>query len=183
MHAMISRVRRRRRPFRRRARSLETHTHIVMQAPTVVVNQNASRETGSIARANNIAAAKAVSDVVRTTLGPRSMLKMILDASGGACDASFERSGGWGRGRARRTEGRRTEDGGRKTEDGREEEDGQRVGGETTRDAKPPRRTATDHLTVRSCARRVGRRHRVDERWKRHLERDRRHAPGGEEHD
>lgn len=54
-----------------------------MQAPTVVVNQNASRETGSIARANNIAAAKAVSDVVRTTLGPRSMLKMILDASGG----------------------------------------------------------------------------------------------------
>jgi chaperonin GroEL (HSP60 family) len=54
-----------------------------MQAPMVVVNQNAKRETGSIARANNIAAAKAVSDVVRTTLGPRSMLKMILDASGG----------------------------------------------------------------------------------------------------
>ena len=121
MHAMISRVRRRRRPFRRRARSLETHTHIVMQAPTVVVNQNASRETGSIARANNIAAAKAVSDVVRTTLGPRSMLKMILDASGGACDASFERSGGWGRGRARRRTdgGRRTEDGRRRTEERR----------------------------------------------------------------
>jgi len=121
MHAMISRVRRRRRPFRRRARSLETHTHIVMQAPTVVVNQNASRETGSIARANNIAAAKAVSDVVRTTLGPRSMLKMILDASGGACDASFERSGGWGRGRARRRTdgGRRTEDEGRRTEERR----------------------------------------------------------------
>jgi len=54
-----------------------------MQAPMMVVNQNATRETGSIARANNIAAAKAVSDVVRTTLGPRSMLKMILDASGG----------------------------------------------------------------------------------------------------
>ena len=31
----------------------------------------------------NISAAKAVADVVRTTLGPRSMLKMILDASGG----------------------------------------------------------------------------------------------------
>ena len=89
-----------------------------MQAPTVVVNQNASRETGSIARANNIAAAKAVSDVVRTTLGPRSMLKMILDASGGACDASFERSGGWGRGRARRRRDGGTEDGGRRTEDG-----------------------------------------------------------------
>jgi len=26
-----------------------------------------------------------VSDIIRTTLGPRSMLKMILDASGGTC--------------------------------------------------------------------------------------------------
>ena len=49
----------------------------------MVMNTNAKRETGSIARANNIAAAKAVSDIIRTTLGPRSMLKMILDASGG----------------------------------------------------------------------------------------------------
>jgi hypothetical protein len=122
----ISRVRRRRprREDRDDARVRTRETHIVMQAPTVVVNQNASRETGSIARANNIAAAKAVSDVVRTTLGPRSMLKMILDASGGACDASFDSSGGWGRARRRRTE------------EGREEEDGQRVGGETTRDAR-----------------------------------------------
>lgn len=31
----------------------------------------------------NIAAAKAVADIIRTTLGPRSMLKMLLDASGG----------------------------------------------------------------------------------------------------
>jgi T-complex protein 1 subunit gamma len=53
-------------------------------APIVVMSQNAKRETGSIARENNIAAAKAVSDIIRTTLGPRSMLKMILDASGGA---------------------------------------------------------------------------------------------------
>ena len=97
--------------------------------------------------------------------------------SSGVEDGDGDARGGGG------TEGRRTEDGGRRTEEGREEEDGQRVGGETTRDAKPPRRTATDHLTVRSCARRVGRRYRVDERWKRHLERDRRHAPGGEEHD
>jgi chaperonin GroEL (HSP60 family) len=49
----------------------------------MVMNTDAKRETGSIARANNIAAAKAVSDIIRTTLGPRSMLKMILDASGG----------------------------------------------------------------------------------------------------
>ena len=57
----------------------------------MVMNQNAKRETGSIARANNIAAAKAVSDIIRTTLGPRSMLKMILDASGGALRASRAR--------------------------------------------------------------------------------------------
>jgi len=59
--------------------------------PIMVMNQNARRETGSIARANNIAAAKAVSDIIRTTLGPRSMLKMILDASGGARDATRAR--------------------------------------------------------------------------------------------
>jgi len=73
----------RRRTERARSTSTATHLDVVMQAPMMVVNQNATRETGSIARANNIAAAKAVSDVVRTTLGPRSMLKMILDASGG----------------------------------------------------------------------------------------------------
>ena len=31
----------------------------------------------------NIQAAKAVSDIVRTTLGPKSMLKMLLDPMGG----------------------------------------------------------------------------------------------------
>ena len=48
-----------------------------------VLQVNAKRETGRKAQQQNIQAAKAVSDVVRTTLGPRSMLKMILDASGG----------------------------------------------------------------------------------------------------
>ena len=121
----ISHVRRRRprREDRDDAHLRDTHTHtrcrVVMQAPTVVVNQNASRETGSIARANNIAAAKAVSDVVRTTLGPRSMLKMILDASGGTCDASFEWSRGWGRARRRTVKGSAA----------------------APRDARPPRRT------------------------------------------
>ena len=35
---------------------------------------------------------QAVSDIIRTTLGPRSMLKMLLDASGGmfvASEASY----------------------------------------------------------------------------------------------
>lgn len=48
-----------------------------------VVNANTKRETGKKAQHGNIAAAKAVADIIRTTLGPRSMLKMILDAQGG----------------------------------------------------------------------------------------------------
>jgi T-complex protein 1 subunit gamma len=54
-----------------------------MQSPIMVMNTNTKRETGRKAQLNNIAAAKAVADIIRTTLGPRSMLKMILDASGG----------------------------------------------------------------------------------------------------
>lgn len=53
-----------------------------MQAPVVVLNTNAKRESGRRAQLSNIAAGKAVSDIIRTTLGPRAMLKMILDASG-----------------------------------------------------------------------------------------------------
>ncbi|KAL8522471.1 hypothetical protein ACS0TY_012583 [Phlomoides rotata] len=41
------------------------------------------RESGSKVHHANIQASKAVADIVRTTLGPRSMLKMLLDASGG----------------------------------------------------------------------------------------------------
>lgn len=29
---------------------------------------------------------QAVADIIRTTLGPKAMLKMLLDASGGMCD-------------------------------------------------------------------------------------------------
>jgi len=54
-----------------------------MQAPVLVLNANAKRETGRKAQLGNIAAAKSVADVIRTTLGPRSMLKMILDPMGG----------------------------------------------------------------------------------------------------
>nr|CAD1829924.1 unnamed protein product [Ananas comosus var. bracteatus] len=41
------------------------------------------RESGSKVHHANIQAAKAVADIIRTTLGPRSMLKMLLDAGGG----------------------------------------------------------------------------------------------------
>jgi T-complex protein 1 subunit gamma len=54
-----------------------------MQAPILVLTDNTKRESGRKAQRNNIAAAKAVCSVVRTALGPRAMLKMILDQMGG----------------------------------------------------------------------------------------------------
>ncbi len=83
-----------------------------MQVPVAAVLQaNTKREQGKKAQYGNIMAAKvkafpvyacscslygtplkellvpvlqAVADIVRTTLGPRAMLKMLLDASGGS---------------------------------------------------------------------------------------------------
>jgi len=49
----------------------------------MVMNVQSKREHGRKAQMGNIAAAKAVADTIRTTLGPRSMLKMIIDAMGG----------------------------------------------------------------------------------------------------
>ena len=80
-----------------------------MQVPVTVLNATTKREQGRKAQVGNIAAAKvrsvprtlsfssiqrevfihyvgmvqAVSDIIRTTLGPRSMLKMLLDPNGG----------------------------------------------------------------------------------------------------
>ncbi|GLI66433.1 hypothetical protein VaNZ11_010231 [Volvox africanus] len=54
-----------------------------MQVPVTVLNASTKRETGKRAQFANIAAAKAVADIIRTTLGPRSMLKMLLDPNGG----------------------------------------------------------------------------------------------------
>merc|ERR1711865_668176 len=54
-----------------------------MQAPVFVMNQQTQRETGSKAQLSNIAACKAVAEIIRTTLGPKSMLKMLLDPMGG----------------------------------------------------------------------------------------------------
>ncbi|CAI2364261.1 unnamed protein product [Moneuplotes crassus] len=53
------------------------------QAPVMVLQNNTKREQGKKAQLSNIKAAKAVADVVRTTLGPSSMLKMLLDPMGG----------------------------------------------------------------------------------------------------
>lgn len=54
-----------------------------MQAPVLVLNASTKRETGREAQLNNIMAAKAVAGIIRTCLGPKAMLKMILDPMGG----------------------------------------------------------------------------------------------------
>jgi len=46
--------------------------------PVMVLNQNTKRQTGRQAQLSNIGAARAVADIIRTTLGPRSMLKVLL---------------------------------------------------------------------------------------------------------
>lgn len=53
------------------------------QQPVFVVNTGPERQSGRKAQASNISAAKTVADVIRTCLGPRAMLKMILDPMGG----------------------------------------------------------------------------------------------------
>lgn len=42
-----------------------------MSAPVMVLPVNTKRETGRAAQLGNITAAKAVADIIRTTLGPR----------------------------------------------------------------------------------------------------------------
>src|SRR3989442_6717959 len=47
-----------------------------------VLKEGTRREKGKGAQFNNIAAAKAVADAVRSTLGPRGMDKMLVDSLG-----------------------------------------------------------------------------------------------------
>ncbi|AET41496.1 chaperonin-containing T-complex subunit CCT3 Ecym_8211 [Eremothecium cymbalariae DBVPG len=54
-----------------------------MQAPVVFMNTSQERSSGREAQISNITAAKAVADVIRTCLGPKAMLKMLLDPMGG----------------------------------------------------------------------------------------------------
>ncbi|KAI0088938.1 T-complex protein 1 [Irpex rosettiformis] len=53
------------------------------QTPVFVMNTTPERQTGRKAQISNITAAKTVADVIRTCLGPKAMLKMILDPMGG----------------------------------------------------------------------------------------------------
>ena len=54
------------------------------QTPILVLKEGTTREKGRGAQGNNIAAAKAVADAVRSTLGPRGMDKMLVDSMGDA---------------------------------------------------------------------------------------------------
>ncbi|WRT63629.1 T-complex protein 1 subunit gamma [Kwoniella shivajii] len=54
-----------------------------MAGNVVVMNTGPERQSGRKAQTANIIAAKTVADVIRTCLGPKAMLKMILDPMGG----------------------------------------------------------------------------------------------------
>ena len=50
--------------------------------PVLILPEGTLRTTGKDAQRNNIAAAKAVADAVKTTLGPKGMDKMLVDSIG-----------------------------------------------------------------------------------------------------
>jgi thermosome len=52
------------------------------QQPIIVLKEGTTREKGKGAQGSNIAAARAIADAVRTTLGPKGMDKMLVDSMG-----------------------------------------------------------------------------------------------------
>lgn len=52
------------------------------QTPILVLREGTKREKGRGALSNNIAAAKAIAEAVRSTLGPRGLDKMLVDSMG-----------------------------------------------------------------------------------------------------
>ena len=50
--------------------------------PVIVLKESALQEKGRDAQKNNIMAAKLVADLVRTSLGPRGLDKMLVDSLG-----------------------------------------------------------------------------------------------------
>ncbi|MBQ8179736.1 MAG: TCP-1/cpn60 chaperonin family protein [Candidatus Methanomethylophilaceae archaeon] len=51
-------------------------------APVIILREGTKRDKGKDAQFNNIAAARAISDAVRSSLGPRGMDKMLVDSLG-----------------------------------------------------------------------------------------------------
>ncbi|XP_034674370.1 T-complex protein 1 subunit gamma-like [Vitis riparia] len=54
-----------------------------IQAPVLVLKNSLKRETGSKMQHANIQASRVVAAIICTTLGPQSLLKMLLDAGEG----------------------------------------------------------------------------------------------------
>ena len=52
------------------------------QIPILILKEGTKREKGRDAQANNISAARAIANAVKTTLGPRGMDKMLVDSLG-----------------------------------------------------------------------------------------------------
>ncbi|MCL4349694.1 MAG: TCP-1/cpn60 chaperonin family protein [Candidatus Thermoplasmatota archaeon] len=52
------------------------------QTPILILKEGTERQQGKNAQKNNIEAAKAIADAVRTTLGPKGMDKMMVDSIG-----------------------------------------------------------------------------------------------------
>jgi len=57
-------------------------TLMLAQQPVIILRENVERTHGYDAQRSNIAAAKALAEAVRTTLGPRGMDKMLVDGTG-----------------------------------------------------------------------------------------------------
>lgn len=55
---------------------------MIGQTPVLILKEGTKRERGKGAQYNNIAAARAIADAVRSTLGPRGMDKMLVDSMG-----------------------------------------------------------------------------------------------------
>jgi thermosome len=55
---------------------------LIGQTPVFILKEGTKREKGKGAQFNNISAARAIADAVRSTLGPRGMDKMLVDSMG-----------------------------------------------------------------------------------------------------
>ncbi|KAH9416531.1 T-complex protein 1 subunit gamma [Dermatophagoides pteronyssinus] len=62
---------------------LDKFIQIIMYAPQILVLKDTmQRESGPKVQLENVKAAKAIADVIRTSLGPRAMLKMLMNPMG-----------------------------------------------------------------------------------------------------
>jgi chaperonin GroEL (HSP60 family) len=52
------------------------------QIPIVLLKKGTTETKGNQAQRNNITAAKTIAEIVRTSLGPRGMDKMLVDSMG-----------------------------------------------------------------------------------------------------